>query len=100
MILPTSRTVVNGDVTYAAEHIGHRFGGGVDVVISKTPHDDRYPRTYLVMRRDPGTEWRRVAGRWPDLDQAVRLGSRELRYAVVNHAALAELLAPALGGAA
>lgn len=98
--LPASQTVIDDDETYAAEYIGHRIGGGVDVVVSRTPRDDRFPRTYLVMRHDPGQEWRRVAGRWADLDQAVQCGSRELRWAVVNHAALAELLAPALGEAA
>lgn len=98
--LPASCTVIDDDETYAAAYVGHRPGGGVDVVVSRTPHDTRFSATYLVMRHDPGQEWRRIAGRWTDLDQAVQCGCRELRYAVVNHAALAELLAPALGEAA
>lgn len=91
--LPEARIpghLVGEHETYAVEHVGHRPGGDLDVVISATPHDHR-PRTYLAFRRDAG-EWRPLAGRDQDLESAVHRAEREQRFAGWDSPELAELL--------
>lgn len=90
--LPSCRMAIGSDETFATEYIAHRPGGGLDVVISRTHHDPYPSIRYQVLRSQPGGGWRHVAGQWPDLEQALRHSTRELRYAVADHAVEASLL--------
>jgi hypothetical protein len=94
--LHASRMVLDGPDIYAAEYLGQRPRGSVDLVISLARAG---MRAYLMMRRDPGAPWRRVVGEWLTLGDAVQLGTLQLRREAVD-ADLARRLAPILGGVA
>lgn len=90
MILTACRTVLGDVETYRAEHVGHRPGGDLDVIVSATPHDHRAP-TYLAFRKDAG-EWRPLAGRDRDLESAVHRAEHEQRFAGWDSPELAAVL--------
>ncbi|MEU4577464.1 hypothetical protein [Nonomuraea sp. NPDC023979] len=97
LALPHWRIVAGEHETYAVEHVGHRPGGDLDVVVSATPHDHR-AMAYIAFRRDQGV-WRPLAGRDQDLEAAVSRAQREQRYAGWDSPELATLLAAVDGGA-
>ncbi|MEV1245176.1 helix-turn-helix domain-containing protein [Nonomuraea sp. NPDC049750] len=75
----TSHSIVEGEYeAYQIEHIAHRPGGDLDVVVSATPYDHR-PRAYLAFRR--AGVWRPLAGRDNDLASAIHRAEHEGRYA-------------------
>ncbi|MEV0616089.1 hypothetical protein AB0I81_22440 [Nonomuraea sp. NPDC050404] len=83
------RIVVGVAETYRVEYVGHRPGGGIDVVLSATPHDHRSP-AYLAFRWDG--VWRPLAGLDRDLESAVHRAEHEHRYAGWDSAELAAVL--------
>lgn len=88
--LTACRIVVGLTETYRIEHIAHRPGGDLDVIVSATPHDHR-PSAYLAFRWDAG-EWRPLAGRDRDLASAVHRAEHEHRFAGWDEPELAALL--------
>ena len=95
--LPASRMVLGAFEAYRVEHVALRFGGDLDVVASAAPYDRHARPVYLGFRRSEG-EWRPLAGRSHDLETAVDVARRTVRFAGWDSLELAALLAT-VGGA-
>lgn len=89
LTLPECRTVFGEYEVYRAEHIAHRPGGDLDVVVSATPYDHQ-PRAYIAFRL--AGVWRPLVGRWSDIETAITAAEHATRFAGWDNAELAALL--------
>lgn len=75
---------------YQIEHVGHRPGGDLDVIVSATPYAAR-PHTFIAFRWDTA-QWRPLVGRWEDLATAVAQAQHVTRFAGWDNPELLTLL--------